>query len=105
MISASELPAMWRKSSHSTNGGNCIEIGEPLDGLISTLWVKSSYSNGDGGGCVEWAPTHIPTGRIPVRDSKTPHGPALLFPTGSWQAFVTAVNEGWIQPCRSSRRS
>ncbi|MPY62781.1 DUF397 domain-containing protein, partial [Streptomyces spongiae] len=31
-------------------------------------------------------PTHIP-----VRDSKNPTGPALLFPAPAWQAFVTSL--------------
>ncbi|MFI8940644.1 DUF397 domain-containing protein [Streptomyces syringium] len=65
MISASELSVSWRKSSYSTNGGNCLE----------------------------WAPAHIPTGTVPIRDSKNPHGPALLFPVRSWRAFISAVNE------------
>ncbi|MEU2515006.1 DUF397 domain-containing protein [Streptomyces syringium] len=29
-----------------------------------------------------------------MRDSKNPHGPALLFPAGSWQAFIFSVSEG-----------
>ncbi len=34
-------------------------------------WVKSSYSGGDGGQCVEWAPAHAAaTGEFLVRDSK-----------------------------------
>ncbi|MFE7560131.1 DUF397 domain-containing protein [Kitasatospora sp. NPDC057500] len=31
---------------------------------------------------------------MPVRDSKDPDGPALLFPAASWQSFVTAVRAG-----------
>ncbi|WP_461005746.1 DUF397 domain-containing protein [Streptomyces capparidis] len=31
---------------------------------------------------------------IPVRDSKDPHGPALLFTTDGWASFITAVKEG-----------
>ncbi|GAA2539136.1 MULTISPECIES: DUF397 domain-containing protein [Streptomyces] len=27
-------------------------------------------------------------GVVPVRDSKTPHGPALCFGTASWTAFI-----------------
>ncbi|MET4927412.1 DUF397 domain-containing protein, partial [Streptomyces sp. PSRA5] len=26
--------------------------------LTHAQWVKSTYSNGNGGGCVEWAPAH-----------------------------------------------
>ncbi|WP_425584868.1 DUF397 domain-containing protein [Streptomyces vastus] len=31
---------------------------------------------------------------VPVRDSKNPHGPALLFPVGGWSSFVDAVKSG-----------
>ncbi|MEU6171610.1 DUF397 domain-containing protein [Streptantibioticus parmotrematis] len=61
--------------------------------LARAAWVKSSYSNADGGDCVEYAPAfaaHV----IPVRDSKDPHGPALLFTTHAWSAFVGAVKSG-----------
>jgi hypothetical protein len=61
----------------------------------SPLWVKSTHSSGDGGNCVEWAPTHAAThGLVPVRDSKDPHGPALGFTAAAWTAFVTAVRNG-----------
>ncbi|MEV6143135.1 DUF397 domain-containing protein, partial [Streptomyces sp. NPDC051992] len=31
---------------------------------------------------------------VPVRDSKNPHGPALVIPTTSWTAFVTSIGSG-----------
>ncbi|MFD9221149.1 DUF397 domain-containing protein [Streptomyces sp. NPDC060064] len=31
---------------------------------------------------------------IPVRDSKHPHGPALLIPAPAWVPFVTALKVG-----------
>ncbi|MFD8383197.1 DUF397 domain-containing protein [Streptomyces sp. NPDC059679] len=62
--------------------------------LSRAEWVKSSYSNGDGGTCVEWAPGCASTGRLPVRDSKDPHGPALVFPAAAWSSFVSAVKGG-----------
>jgi uncharacterized protein DUF397 len=55
----------------------------------ATRWVKSSYSNGDGGNCVEVAPGFA--GLMPVRDSKDPEGPALTFTADAWRAFVSAV--------------
>ncbi|WP_371515342.1 DUF397 domain-containing protein [Kitasatospora sp. NBC_01300] len=60
-------------------------------GLTGARWRKSSHSGG-GGACIEVADgfTHVQ----PVRDSKDPHGPVLLFPTPAWQAFVTAVRAG-----------
>ncbi|GAB2599746.1 hypothetical protein GCM10027168_36010 [Streptomyces capparidis] len=67
--------------------------------LSSVAWVKSSYSNGDGGDCVEWSPTIATTsGLVPVRDSKDPTGPALLFRPEAWTAFITAVAEGKLRP-------
>jgi hypothetical protein len=55
-------------------------------------WRKSSYSSGDGGSCVEVLDGHA--SGVPVRDSKTPHGPALVVPAASWTSFVTAIKAG-----------
>ncbi|MFE7531761.1 DUF397 domain-containing protein [Kitasatospora sp. NPDC057542] len=33
-------------------------------------------------------------GLVPVRDSKDPNGPALVFPATAWRAFIAAVREG-----------
>lgn len=60
--------------------------------LSTADWRKSSYSNGEGGACVEVAAGF--TGVVPVRDSKDPHGPALVFPAESWSSFVSAVKAG-----------
>jgi len=54
-------------------------------------WRKSSYSGSDAGSCVEVLDGY-PSG-IPVRDSTTLHGPALVFPAASWSSFVTAVKD------------
>ncbi|TVL88166.1 DUF397 domain-containing protein [Streptomyces sp. SAJ15] len=62
--------------------------------LSRTKWVKSSYSAGNGGQCVEWAPEFAATGAVPVRDSKNPDGPALVIAAPAWKAFVTALAEG-----------
>ncbi|MEE1761877.1 DUF397 domain-containing protein [Streptomyces sp. SP18BB07] len=70
--------AIWHKSSYSGgSGGNCLEVAR---------WHKSSYSGGDGGNCLEVTLAH-PT-HIPVRDSKTPHGPKLVFRAESWSLFI-----------------
>ncbi|MGY0061428.1 DUF397 domain-containing protein [Streptomyces sp. LZ34] len=57
-------------------------------------WVKSSYSGGDGGQCVEFSPTFATSDVIPVRDSKAPNGPALVFSAHHWSSFVSAVKRG-----------
>ncbi|KIF69497.1 hypothetical protein HY68_14395 [Streptomyces sp. AcH 505] len=56
------------------------------DTLTGANWFKSSYSNGSGGNCVEGA--RLADGVMAVRDSKSPHGPALLFPVSAWLAFT-----------------
>ena len=61
--------------------------------LNSAPWRKSSYSGDDGGNCIETAPGFIP-GAVPVRDSKDPQGPALVFEADAFTAFVTAVKAG-----------
>ncbi|WP_406170743.1 DUF397 domain-containing protein [Streptomyces sp. NBC_00996] len=73
--------ATWYKSSHSGgSGGNCLEVAR---------WRKSTYSGGQGGDCLEVADDH-PTA-VPVRDSKNPHGPKLVFQAEVWSAFVMGV--------------
>ncbi|MFE4664120.1 DUF397 domain-containing protein [Streptomyces sp. NPDC056716] len=55
----------------------------------SLRWVKSSYS-GNGGSCVEWAPSNASaTGVVPVRDSKRADGPVLMLSTGAFAGLVT----------------
>ncbi|MFF8569422.1 DUF397 domain-containing protein [Streptomyces albidoflavus] len=54
--------------------------------------MKSSYSNGSGGDCVEWAPSvAFATGTVPVRDSKAPARPHIVVSSVAWQAFVNGV--------------
>ncbi|MEV7359169.1 DUF397 domain-containing protein [Kitasatospora sp. NPDC091276] len=56
--------ARWRKSTRSGQGGQCVEVSDAFPGIV------------------------------PVRDSKDPNGPALLFPSPAWQSFVTAIRAG-----------
>ncbi|MGW7350753.1 DUF397 domain-containing protein [Streptomyces sp. NPDC054784] len=57
--------------------------------LTNATWRKSSYSNQDGGDCVEVADGFA--GVVPVRDSKYPYRGAIQAPAASWTAFVSAV--------------
>ncbi|MEV8228169.1 DUF397 domain-containing protein [Streptomyces sp. NPDC079167] len=57
----------WRKSSHSSNGGNCVEVAANLA---------------------------APHGIVPVRDSKNPVGPVLDLPAASFASFVAGVKAG-----------
>ncbi|WP_254878584.1 DUF397 domain-containing protein [Streptomyces sp. NA04227] len=86
--------ATWRKSTYSNgDGGNCVEIAEGF--LGAAQWRKSSYSNGSGGNCVEVA-DKVP-GLVPVRDSKNPSGPALVVTALAWSPFVTALKSGQFE--------
>ncbi|WP_406515786.1 DUF397 domain-containing protein [Streptomyces sp. NBC_00873] len=58
------------------------------DARALTGWRKSSYSGGGNGECLEVADGYA---AIPVRDSKTPNGPALVFSADGWSSFVAAV--------------
>ncbi len=59
--------------------------------LTGAQWRKSSYSNGNGGNCVEVA--DLGTHRA-VRDSKKPTGAALMFTAVAWAAFTSGVRAG-----------
>ncbi|MDW4907408.1 DUF397 domain-containing protein [Streptomyces sp. ADMS] len=78
----------WRKSSYSDdNGGECVEVA--YDFIGAARWRKSTYSNGEGGNCLE-AADGVP-GVVPVRDSKVSDGPVLLLGAGAWAEFVGSV--------------
>ncbi len=59
--------------------------------LSRAVWHKSRYSQ-SGGNCVEVA--RLEDGSCAVRDSKHPHGPALVFTPAEWQAFTAGVRDG-----------
>jgi hypothetical protein len=65
----------------------------PID-LSAAAWRKSSYSNQDGGECVEVSDDFAAV--VPVRDSKVSHGPVLVFPVGGWTSFVSAIRAGQL---------
>ncbi|MFC4588613.1 DUF397 domain-containing protein [Sphaerisporangium corydalis] len=56
--------AQWRKSTYSTDNGNCVEVASNLPGVIA------------------------------IRDSKNPTGPSLSFAPGAWAAFLSGVKLG-----------
>ncbi|MEU4933045.1 DUF397 domain-containing protein [Streptomyces yokosukanensis] len=70
----------WFKSSYSdSEGGNCVEVA--LD------WFKSSYSDDEGGACVEVALSAA----VHVRDSKVTAGPELRVAALAWAAHLEWV--------------
>ncbi|MGH3389048.1 MAG: DUF397 domain-containing protein [Actinomadura sp.] len=97
--------ARWRKSSRSGGqGGACVEVAAlaPLRdsenpnspqsiSLPGARWQKSSHSGGQGGNCVEVAALAPVVG---LRDSKNPHGPALVIGTAAWRTFTHQIKAG-----------
>ncbi|MFF8772719.1 DUF397 domain-containing protein [Kitasatospora sp. NPDC015120] len=57
-------PVEWRKSSYSGAQSECVEVAAGLSGVV------------------------------PVRDSKDPSGPALLFAAEAWDSFLAGVKGG-----------
>ncbi|MEU8472111.1 DUF397 domain-containing protein [Streptomyces sp. NPDC029006] len=57
--------------------------------LSNASWCKSSYSNGEGGSCVEVA-DGVP-GVVPVRDSKVADGAVLVVGAPAWARLVGAL--------------
>ncbi|MFG3202844.1 DUF397 domain-containing protein [Streptomyces sp. NPDC048192] len=57
--------------------------------LGAATWFKSTYSGGSGGDCLE-VTRDVPA-LVPVRDSKSPGGPKLVFSAEAWSAFVSGL--------------
>ncbi|MEU6356795.1 DUF397 domain-containing protein [Streptomyces sp. NPDC047072] len=59
-----------------------------VEGSGHPVWIRSSYSNGAGGECVECASSGA---EILVRDSKLGAGPKITLTGAAWRAFVGGV--------------
>lgn len=64
----------------------------PNSSTTGFVWTKSSFSGGDNN-CIEVAHGAIPSA-LPVRDSKVPAGPAVVFADTTWGKFVDALKRG-----------
>ncbi|MGP2435775.1 DUF397 domain-containing protein [Streptomyces sp. JW3] len=72
----------WVKSSYSAgDGGQCVEVA----------WIKSSHSAGNGGDCVEVASADS---SVLIRDSKRPREARLSIGVDEWAAFVRMAARG-----------
>ncbi|MFJ2607833.1 DUF397 domain-containing protein [Streptomyces sp. NPDC091279] len=64
--------------------------GVPASSL-DVRWIKSRHSNAEGN-CVEVAA--LPEGGVAVRNSRDPHGPALVYTPAEVAAFLAGAKEG-----------
>ncbi|WP_078919078.1 DUF397 domain-containing protein [Streptomyces sp. NRRL S-481] len=64
---------------------------EGSGGSARPAWVRSSYSNGAGGECVECALTG--NGAL-VRDSKATEARVIAVGSAAWRSFVQSVRQG-----------
>jgi hypothetical protein len=61
-----------------------------MEGNRALSWHKSSYSGSNGGQCIEVAAS----GRVLVRDSKSPDGGGLAFSAQVWREFAARIKSG-----------
>ena len=69
-----------------------IRNGIPAADLPGVTWRKSRRSGPQGGNCVEVA--RLPGGQVAVRNSRHPSGPALVFTSAEWAAFIRGARDG-----------
>jgi hypothetical protein len=69
-----------------------IPNGTPASELPVDGWVKSSFSSANGN-CVELATLPGDAG-VAVRNSRDPHGPALIYTRAEIEAFVRGAAAG-----------
>ena len=65
--------------------------GMPAEAIQDAAWRKP-WSGSNGGACLEAA--KLPGGRVAVRQSTDPTGPALIFEPAEIQAFLAGAKEG-----------
>ncbi|MFN2494762.1 MAG: DUF397 domain-containing protein [Pseudonocardiaceae bacterium] len=68
-----------------------ISNGVTASGLQGVFWRKSHYSN-PSGNCVELA--ELADGRVAVRNSRHPSGPALIYTRAEMMAFLRGAQSG-----------
>lgn len=61
-----------------------------MEGMKDAAWRKSSYSGGNGGGCVEVGNA---SKTVIVRDTKDRDGAVLRVPADAWRVFAAEVKQ------------
>jgi Domain of unknown function (DUF397) len=69
-----------------------IHNGVRASSLAGARWRKSARSGPTGGNCVEVA--FLAGGDVALRNSRQPDGPALIFTTAEWDAFIGGARDG-----------
>lgn len=60
-----------------------------MEGMNDATWRKSTFSGGNGGGCVEVGSND---NTVMVRDTKLPNtSPVLRFAPQTWREFATRI--------------
>lgn len=72
-------------------------------GLLGPLAWRKSEAGNPCGDCVELA--RIAEGDVAVRNSRDPHGPALLYTPAEFAAFLTGVKAAEFDDLGGLRRS
>lgn len=70
-----------------------VRNGMPATDVPGARWQKSSHSN-PSGNCVEMTP--ISGGRVAVRNSRFPEGPALIYSAADFRAFIEGTKAGGL---------
>ncbi len=68
-----------------------IRNGMSADELGGVTWRKSQRSNSQGN-CVEMAQLH--DGSVAMRNSRHPHGPALVYTQAEVEAMILGAKDG-----------
>ncbi|MQA25269.1 MAG: DUF397 domain-containing protein [Micromonosporaceae bacterium] len=71
--------------------------------LSRVAWHVSTRSSDTGGNCVEAGSLPDGSGRIAVRHSHHPDGPAIIYTRGEWDAFLAGARDGEFDFADSSR--
>lgn len=80
-------PAELNGEIYMSQTTNCV----PATSLLAATWRKSRHSN-PRGDCVELA--ELTGGKIAVRNSRHPSGPALIFARPEMAAFIHGAEAG-----------